>query len=245
VQYARALNAPFIVGYHVVAATSDAGQFGPLLQRIEALCGRRPKQIIADGKYAGPMELALARELGIVEYAPTGTTNPKHRSGKKQNRGFIPKTEFVWLPEEQTYRCPQGHMLRYIGSGTDTRQQGKRLKLMQYRCPPEYCRECPIRLQCTRTPEHGRLVKRNEHDDLVEELQKRMQQSENQALYRHRKQTVELSYADLKEHRGLRQFHAYGLRQAKSQVAMIVLAVNGMALLKAREAMDIGKRTAT
>jgi transposase len=234
VQYARAINGPFVLGYHVVAETNDAGQFGPLLERVKALSGCRPKRATVDQTYAGPVDLALARELGIVVYAPTSATKAVDGSRKKPNQGLIPKQEFVWLPHDQTYCCPQGHLLDYVRSGTETRRGGEALKLTQYRCAPEHCRECPMQIQCTRTPERGRLVKRTEHDDLVEDLQKRMEHPESQEFYRQRKQTVELSYADLKEHRGLRQFHGFGLIRAQAQIGATVLAVNGMALVKLR-----------
>jgi hypothetical protein len=76
-------------------------------------------------------------------------------------------------------------------------------------------------------------VKRSEHDALVEELRHRMQAPESQALYRKRNHTVEQSYADVKKHRGLRQFHGFGRSRARTQVGVLVLAVNGMTFQKA------------
>ena len=61
-----------------------------------------------------------------------------------------------------------------------------------------------------------------------------MSQPEGQAIYRLRKQTVERQFADLKQHRGLRQFASFGLERARIQVGLLVLAHNGLELLKAR-----------
>lgn len=233
VQWAHDVDARYVVGYNVVASATDDGQFGPLARSVESLCGHRPKRVAVDEKYAGPVDLALARELKITVHAPTSTTMQADGSCKKPKQGMIPKQEFLWLDHEQTYRCPQGHLLRLVRSGTQTRAGGETLKLMQYRCPAEHCRTCPVQSKCTRTPEQGRIVKRSEHDELVEELRARMQSPESQEFYRERKQTVELGFADLKEHRGLRRFHSFGLTRARTQVAMLVLAVNGMAFAKA------------
>jgi hypothetical protein len=235
VQLARALDAPFIVGYDVVPKVTDAGQFGPLAFRVESLCGHRPKRVAADEKYAGHVDLALALELGIEMYAPTNAMKQADVSRKKSDKGMIPKQDFVWLPNEQTYRCPEGHLLKYVRSETQARQGGESLKLMKYRCPAEHCQNCPRQAKCTRTPERGRIVTRSEHDNLADEMTTRMQQPEAQEFYRQRKQTVELSIADLKEHRGLRRFHGVGLTRARAQVATLVLAVNGRALVKARD----------
>jgi hypothetical protein len=61
-----------------------------------------------------------------------------------------------------------------------------------------------------------------------------MQRPESQEFYALRKQTIEPVYRDFKEHRGLRQFRGFGLARARTQVAVLVLAYNGLGLLKAR-----------
>jgi transposase len=234
-QLACAIDAPFVVGYDVIAEVTDAGQLGRLACRIEDLCGHLPKRVAVDEKYAGQADLARARELGIEVYAPTTATKLADGSRKKPQKGMIPKQDFVWLPEEETYRCPQGHHLKFARSSTEKRQGGESLKLTQYRCPAEHCQACPRREECTRTPQRGRIVKRSEYDPLVEELNGRMRDPEGRKFYKHRKKTIERFFADLKRHRELDQFHGFGLTRARAEAAMLVLALNGMALLKARD----------
>ena len=67
-----------------------------------------------------------------------------------------------------------------------------------------------------------------------------MQSPEGKALYRKRGQTVEPSFGDLKEHRELRQFCGFGLSQAFAQTGILVLARNGLALLKGRANQQAG-----
>jgi transposase len=234
VQAARVIGNELIIGYEVVAEVTDAGQFGPLLGRVNELSGQLPKRVAVDEKYAGQIDLALAHRLGIKIYAPTDSTKQAEGSHKQPNKGMIPKQEFVWLPDQKTYRCPQGHLLKFVNSNRQTRQGGEELEVTQYRCPPEHCQTCPLQAKCTRTPERGRIVKRNEHDDLVEKLRERMQRPESQAFYAQRKQTIEPTFGDFKEHRGLRQFRGFGLTRARTQVGILVLAYNGVKLLKAR-----------
>ena len=117
--------------------------------------------------------------------------------------------------------------------GTSERTDGELVE-SQYRCPAEHCQACPLASRCTRSPERGRIVKRSEHDDLYDALRQRMSQPEGQAVYRLRKQTVERQFADLKQHRGLRQFASFGLERARIQVGLLVLVHNGLELLKAR-----------
>ena len=53
-----------------------------------------------------------------------------------------------------------------------------------------------------------------------------MATEEAKCLYKKRRQTVELGFADVKEHRKLRQFPRRGLRRAKTHIGLAVLANN-------------------
>jgi hypothetical protein len=59
-----------------------------------------------------------------------------------------------------------------------------------------------------------------------------MKTPEAKDLYRLRKQTIELRYADLKQHRRLRRFHCYGRRRARAEIGAAVLAYNLLVYLR-------------
>ena len=65
-----------------------------------------------------------------------------------------------------------------------------------------------------------------EHEDLLDALRDRMATEEAKRLYKLRSRTVELTYADVKEHRGLRRFHCRGLPRAREELGALVLAHN-------------------
>src|SRR5262249_57595504 len=100
------------------------------------------------------------------------------------------------------------------------------VRLEQYRCPPEHCQGCPLRQRCTPRPERGRTISRSEHEELIEALRVRMSGEQAQALYRLRRQTVELVNADGKEHRQLRRFSGRGLAKARGQGGVVVPVAN-------------------
>ena len=79
---------------------------------------------------------------------------------------------------------------------------------------------------CSTNPNRGRAVKRSEHEALVEAHRARMATPEAKDLYRLRGQTVELGFADFKQHRSLRQFSGRGRDRAQRQVGLTVLAHN-------------------
>jgi hypothetical protein len=53
-----------------------------------------------------------------------------------------------------------------------------------------------------------------------------MSTDEAKALYKLRSRTVELNFADMKEHRGVRRFSCRGIRRVRNQVATTVLIHN-------------------
>ena len=123
--------------------------------------------------------------------------------------------------------------------GEKERSNGRTVLQTIYRCPAEHCLGCSRRETCTPSPERGCGVSRLEHEDLVEELRVRMETTEAKELYKLRRQTIELRYADLKQHRQLRRFSHYGRRRARAQIGAAVLAYNLLLLQKNRKSVKI------
>jgi hypothetical protein len=222
VQLVDDLDSPFILGYDVFAQPNDAGLLGPMLQRVRALTGRPLDTLLTDMGYVGGADLRAASTAGVTVYAPL----PKENSKTKQ----LPRSAFTFVPQEQTYRCPQGHTLKLESEGKRRRSGPEHVVVQRFRCPPVHCLACPLQAQCAKQPAAGRTVSRSEYEPEVEALRQRMESGEAKVLYKLRKQTVELVNADWKEHRKLRRFSGRGLARARCQVGLMVLAHNLLTL---------------
>jgi hypothetical protein len=161
----------------------------------------------------------------VTVYAPL----PKEGGGKVKQ---LPKSQFTWRAEAQTYVCPQGHPLEAEGSHKVKRSGTEQVQVQRFRCPPVHCVACPLRAACAQKPEKGRTVHRSEHEEELEALRERMGSAAAKALYKLRRQTVELVNADWKAHRQLRRFSGRGLTRVRCQVGLIVLAHNLLTLLQ-------------
>jgi len=227
VQVVDDLDSPLILAYAVHGQQSDAGLLGPMLALAQQQLGHALEAVLADTSYADGTDLAAAVAAGVTLYAPVpvdAVANPKQ----------IPKREFVWLEQEQAYVCPQGQRLEFEEKWKEKRAHGK-IQVWRYRCPGEHCRSCPERAGCTRTPEKGRAVTRQEHEELIEALRARMGAEQAKALYKLRSQNVELVNADWKEHRKLRRFSGRGLERVGVEVGLNVLAHNLLAVQSLRQ----------
>jgi transposase len=224
VQVLRDLDSPLYLGYGVFAQPNDNNTLGPMLERQAHFVGHKVEVLLGDSTYGCGADLAVAEANGVTIYAPWQKNDYSDSRQKKVTQ--IPKTDFTWLPDEQTYQCPQGQRLQSLGWRNDKRSSADTVRVQQFRCPPEHCRACPVRERCTKSPESGRTISRGEHDDLIEALRQRMQTPAAQALYKLRRQTIELAYADTKEHRELRRFSGHGRHRAETEVGLLTLVHN-------------------
>jgi hypothetical protein len=202
VQLVLDLDSPLILGYDVFAQSGDEGTLKPMLKRLRQTFGVHLKALLVDSAYVTACNLALSQRYRMNLYGPW-QENDCTAQNKKPPKQF-PKSQFSWHPEENAYRCPQGHPLTWIGKQRRPQSDGEIHTMHSDRCHPEHCRVCPQRSDCTTNPHRGRSVKRSAHEELINAHKARMQTEETKALYKLRRQTVELAFADAKQHRNQR-----------------------------------------
>lgn len=230
IQYARDLDSTLILGYGVFAQSSDAGTYEPMLDRVAQFTGRELEQAAADAGYATAVNLASSERRSVTLYAPWQENDFTCHTKKSKREPQLPKSQFEWLPESQTYRCPAGKELKYVGRETRQRAGDDKTVYFSYQSSPHDCRACPLSDRCVKNPNSGRRIRRNEHEELIEAHKALMQTAEAKAFYRRRKQTVELAFADSKEHRGFRRLSGFGVIVARVQMGLTVLVNNLLAL---------------
>jgi hypothetical protein len=227
VQLVRDLDSQLCLGYQVFAQPTDAGTFGPMLERVANWTRVKPKAALVDAGYVTACNLAICNQAGIAMYGPWQEND---FSKKKKKPGAKPrpigKEHFTWVAEQNMYRCPEGHPMPWIGHQKRRQSDGQINVVHSYRCSPQHCRTCPRQVLCSTNPNRGRAVKRSEHEALVEAHRARMATAEAKSLYRLRGQTVELGFADFKQHRAMRQFSGRGRYRAQRQVGLTVLVHN-------------------
>lgn len=228
VQLAWDLDSQLCLGYQVFAQPTDAGTFSPMLERLVKWTGVKPKAMLVDAGYVTACNLAICDQTGITLFGPwqENDFSQKRRTRPGTKPRCLGKEHFTWLPEQNRYRCPEGHPMPWIGQEKRRQSDGQINVVHSYRCSPQHCRACSRQALCCSNPNRGRAVMRSEHEGLVEAHRARMATSEAKSLYRLRSQTVELGFADFKQHRSMRQFSGRGLYRTQRQVGLTVLVHN-------------------
>ena len=145
------------------------------------------------------------------------------------------KEAFRWDAAKEQYECPQRQPLTVVSTRQQKEGNGDTHKVATYRCAPEHCKSCPQKASCTPNPAKGRTVQRSEFDDQMERVKQRMATEQGKGLYKLRKETVELGFADWKEHRKVRRFASRGQERAETQTGLGVLVHNLLVLQAHRD----------
>lgn len=130
--------------------------------------------------------------------------------------GTLPKAEFSYNKENETYICPKGEILIY----STTNRSG----YQEYRSNPDKCGVCPIHDQCTSSKQ--RTIQRHIWEDCKEQVIKNRQSENGEAVYKFRSQTIERSFADAKELHGLRRCRFRGREKAQEQALLTAIVQN-------------------
>jgi transposase len=209
VQVAVETEHHLIVAHEVTNDGSDRAQLAVMGKEAKAVLDVEGLAAVADRGYWNSEEILACEQAGITVTLPKPMT-----SGAKAN-GRFGKQDFVYLPEEDAYRCPAGEQLRYYYSNVE-----RGLTLRRYWTT--VCQTCPIKSRCTTGPQ--RRITRWEHEAVLEAVQRRL--DENPQAMRQRREVVEHPFGTIKMRMGATHFLMRRLPKVASEMALHVLAYN-------------------
>ena len=117
---------------------------------------------------------------------------------------------------------------------TKQKANGDSVPLEIYQADAADCKECPLKARCVHGSSGARTVRRQPHEDLIDEMRERMKTPEGKALYRQRGCTVERRFADMKTFRGAERISGRTPERAEAQVGLTILIHNLITLDKLR-----------
>ena len=198
-----------IVTHEVTNVGSDRAQLANTAQAAKAALDVDKLEAVADRGYFNGEEILACEQTGIT------VTLPKPMTSSAKSEGRFGKQDFVYLADENVYRCPAGEKLKYRYTAEEHGQ-----KLHRYWA--DACHSCPIKAQCTTGKE--RRITRWEHEEVVEAVQERL--DKNPDAMRTRRETVEHPFGTLKMRMGATHFLMKTLPKVTTAMALHVLAYN-------------------
>ena len=210
VQVAVETEHHLIVTHEVTNVGSDRAQLAPMAKAAQETLGAEGLHVIADRGYFNGEQIKACVDAGLT------VTLPKPQTSGAKAEGRFGKQDFVYLPDQDAYRCPAGAVLRYHFSNVE-----KGVELRRY-WSTAACLACAIKRQCTTSKE--RRITRWVHEHLVEEVQTRL--DANPDLMRVRRETVEHPFGTIKARMGATHFLMKRLPNVAAEMALHVLAYN-------------------
>ena len=198
-----------IVTHEVTNSGSDRAQLANIAKQAKAVLKTETLDAVADRGYFSSPEILECHEAGIA------VTLPKPMTSGAKSDGRYGKQDFVYLPQEDVYRCPAGEQLSYRFTNNEA---GKMVRhYWTTACPG-----CSLKSQCT--PSLQRRVTRWEHEHLLETVQQRL--DANPHAMRQRRETVEHPFGTIKARMGATHFLTKTLPKVAGEMALSVLAYN-------------------
>src|SRR5262249_28424720 len=198
-----------IIAHEVTNSGSDRAQLANMAMQAKAVLGVDKLKAVADrGYYSG-------EEIKACEDAAIAVTLPKPATSGMEAKGQFGKHDFVYLADDDAYRCPAGEVLDYHSATVD---DGRAIR----RYWTHACVTCPLKARCTKAK--YRVISRWEHEHVMEAAQKRL--DENPQAMRQRRETVEHPFGTLKMRMGATHFLMKRLPKVATEMALHVLAYN-------------------
>ena len=209
VQTAVDLKHHLIVAHEVTNLGHDRTQLTTMASRAKEVIDEPSITVLADRGYFNSEEILATEQAGVVPLVP------KPQTSNNKAQGLYDKRDFVYIEEDDEYRCPAGERAIYRLTRVENG-----LTLRRY-----WSSACPRCLQKSKcTTGKNRRITRWEHEAVLERMQSRLDQRPDAA--RERRQTVEHPFGTLKAWMGATHFLTKTLPKVRTEMSLHVLAYN-------------------
>jgi transposase len=209
VQVAVETEHHLIVTHEVINDGCDRAQLSAMGQEAKAALEVEELEAVADRGYWDSEAILACEQAGVTVTLPKPMTSGSKADGRFGNQ------DFVYLPDEDAYRCPAGEKLRYYYSNVEGGLTLRRYWTMA-------CHGCPLKSHCTTAPQ--RRIVRWEHEEVLEAVQRRLDL--NPGAMRQRREVVEHPFGTIKMRMGATHFLMKRLPKVRGEMALHVLAYN-------------------
>jgi len=198
-----------IVAHDVTTSGSDRSQLAPMSKLTKQVLEVDKLDVVADRGYFSNEQILKCADADIT------VTLPKPQTSNNKLKGLFVKADFRYVPDHDLYVCPAGELLMFVSRKTDN-------DLNYRRYATKACGGCKLKKHCTRAAQ--RVVTRWEHEHVLEDVQRRL--DENPQAMRTRRETVEHPFGTIKARMGATHFLMKRLHNVKTEMSLAVLAYN-------------------
>src|SRR5262245_40389788 len=196
-----------LIAHHAVTRdATDQNQLAAVAQGAKDALGCETLEVAADSGYADAEQIKHCEDAGITPFVP-------HPRSTNTKGPFFAKSQFVYEPEPDQYRCPAGEILRFH-STSDKKQATNYVGVN--------CAGCTLKSRCTKAD--ARWVTRHHYEEVLDRLAARMK--ERPGIMKRRAARAEHPFGIIKAMMGTARFLCRGLEAVTAEMNLSVLAFN-------------------
>ena len=204
-----------IVNSDVVNENNDTRQFSEQVRQANEVLGMKCNTACADAGYANTANLKETVKEDIEVIVPS-QKQALHNSHEDDPFG---KDKFIYNKETDQYICPEGKVLKYSHYSETKGYYLYRIK------GPSNCLQCRQYGKCTNNL-RGRAIIRLKDEHIKEELEALYISDRGQAVYKKRKEKVELPFGHIKGNLKAGAFLLRGLKGVNAEMALLSTCFN-------------------
>jgi transposase len=218
-----------IVNVDATSENNDIDQLSNQLEQAHDVLGKSCSTACADSGYSSVDELERVEKKGIKVVVPS------QRQASKKERGTFDISRFQYDPEKDCFICPVNQVLEFF----ERRDQSN-----YYKAKGAVCRACPHYGNCTKAKD-GRRVGRLIKEDLRLRFEEEFKEPKSQAVYKLRKQKVELPFGHIKKNLKLDAFLLRGSSGVNAEASLLAACFNIVRMVRILGISNFQKALAT
>ena len=202
-----------IVSTDVVSENNDLNQFAKQINQANETLGKKCDTACADSGYAN------TEELEKIDAESIKVVVPSRRQASKKGPNDFDKEHFRYDSKNNCYICPEGHQLPYSHFNKPKKHKVYTIS------DKKICFDCSHFGTCTKS-KNGRQTIRLINEEVREKLEAQYERPENQAIYKLRKEKVELPFGHIKRNLKINAFLLRGSDGVKAEMSLLANCFN-------------------
>ena len=214
-----------IVGQHISQNANDKQEVEPALQALQETTDHLPDQMSLDNGYFSANNLQALEQSEVDAYIATDKGEKPHATAWDDSERKLVKADFRYDEADNTFLCPAGQTLSMVRESKD----GSRV----YQGAADVCAECPLKSRCCQSEKgQARTINTDDKESLRQGMNRKMNTSTAQAIYKQRKVVVEPVFGQIKNN-GFRGFSVRGKDKVAGEFSIVCAAHNFKKIAKA------------
>ena len=213
----------FIVNYTLHPNPTDTTTLATHLEQHEKSYSAFPKTLTADAGYGSEENYTILESKEITAFVKYGMFD-KEQSDRYNSKHPFSADKLDYNPDNDTYTCPDGKPMHYIGERTRITRTGFEQKYKRYQA--DDCSTCPLNEACHKS-QYNRVIEINEN--LIRLKQQAYQKLNSEEGIKHRKKRcidVEPVFGNIKHNHGFKRFMLRGKEKVAIEWGLIAIAQN-------------------